>query len=603
MKKWFVIVLVAVLLTGCTKDRSQQGEPTQSPATEATGFYDPDSKAEGMTKGAVRAYPLKDQSVGRFVLLNGNPVLFDMDGSMTLLEGDTLVPGKTVQLGQPLGDHGESIVVYKDQLACYLEKSREVVIFDGSLTEVQRMKMPEDMQRTPIISLKNSEVYYCAPDQVRVMDMKTGLTALLRSHSSLAQALEGSFFDGDVLACQLIDTQEKMDILHLDAKTGQTIGTSLGIMELYTYGDRYYVVRMDGSVRQQIFGTVTGEPQSLNLDLRDKILLPVLEMNGIVTCDRDSFRLKLYDLNTGRLTSQVDLAGLGKVLFHAADSSRVWFLTENKGDMTLYSWEPGKSPVAEETVYTAPLYTQENPDTEGLALCQERVEALNNTYGVHIQIWEDAMANTGEYACRAEHQVQTINTTLDTLEQTLAKFPQYFLSRSIQGGKIHINIVRSVESPSEGTQFWQGRDGHILLPTNSDIEKAFLLGLGSIVDSHVIGNSRELDAWNENQNPKGFAYDLDYGSNAQREDLTALEGDNPAFLNQISMSFPTEDRRQIFYYAMSPEGEGRFETAALQKKLLVLCSGIREAYNLDKSSDVLPWEQYLQTPLAVEKKS
>ena len=46
-------------------------------------------------------------------------------------------------------------------------------------------------------------------------------------------------------------------------------------------------------------------------------------------------------------------------------------------------------------------------------------------------------------------------------------------------------------------------------------------------------------------------------------------------------------------YAMLPGQEDLFRTAAMQRKLAAICSGIREAYSLEGHTDTFLWEQYL----------
>lgn len=67
------------------------------------------------------------------------------------------------------------------------------------------------------------------------------------------------------------------------------------------------------------------------------------------------------------------------------------------------------------------------------------------------------------------------------------------------------------------------------------------------------------------------------------------------------MSFPTEDRARIFMAAMQANNAELFAKETLQEKLLCLCEGIREAYNLEDSTEVFPWEQYLEEPLAADE--
>ena len=63
LKKWSLILLLALLLTGCDSQQATAPTPTQPPlSTEATlpadGLYSPGSALEKQTGGAVRLYPL-----------------------------------------------------------------------------------------------------------------------------------------------------------------------------------------------------------------------------------------------------------------------------------------------------------------------------------------------------------------------------------------------------------------------------------------------------------------------------------------------------------------------------------------------------------------
>lgn len=598
MKKWLTMILLTLFLTGCAGQEAEQttstAETSFAPTTEPTGYYEPDSEMERRTEGAVRAYPL-ERELEDFFLFSGRPVLISGNGTLTLLEGNTGIPDKTLTLGQEMT--AQDLTVYGDRAACYLEKERQVVIFNEHLQQVQQVTMPEEIMGSPVISLKKNTVYYCVPDQIRALNLETGLSALLRSHDSRSQTLMGGIFDGDILVCRMVSGQNQMGVLYLDSANGQTVGTETGISALYNRDDRYYVSRMDGMVRQQIFGTRDGEPQLLELDMASRSLFSALAMNAMVVDDGEI--LELYSLESGSKTAELDRKGLGDIVSADADEEAFWFLGRQSSGDTLYRWEPGRTPVAEQPSLIGPLYTASNPDTQGLAQCQERVKKMNKDYGVKIRIWQEAVEVDGGFPMVPEYQVAAINRMLDTVDDVFSQFPDWFLATSIRAGRICVDIVRSVEAPCPGLQFWDGRYGHIVLTTSGDAEQELLLGLGSIIDSHVLGNSRELDKWNEKQNPEGFVYDGSYQLNAQRTDVSLTEGEDPVFLNQISMAFPTEERRQIFCYAMGREN--RFTTPTLQKKLTVLCEGIREAYDLDKRSESFLWEQYLQTPLAADK--
>ena len=68
------------------------------------------------------------------------------------------------------------------------------------------------------------------------------------------------------------------------------------------------------------------------------------------------------------------------------------------------------------------------------------------------------------------------------------------------------------------------------------------------------------------------------------------------------MSFPKEDRARVMEYAMMEGNEHYFRSEIMQEKLLVLCKAIREAFGWKKSEEVFRWEQYLNEPIAYQKK-
>ena len=66
------------------------------------------------------------------------------------------------------------------------------------------------------------------------------------------------------------------------------------------------------------------------------------------------------------------------------------------------------------------------------------------------------------------------------------------------------------------------------------------------------------------------------------------------------MSYPKEDRARLFEYAMTAGHDELFVSPNLQQKLKQLCTGIREGFDLEGSSEVFLWEQYLPEPLTTK---
>ena len=168
----------------------------------------------------------------------------------------------------------------------------------------------------------------------------------------------------------------------------------------------------------------------------------------------------------------------------------------------------------------------------------------------------------------------------------LRQFPEDFLKKSVSSG-LRICIVRSVDGETGAVQYWDENDAFIVLCCGSDAEYEFLKAFAYVVDVHVLGNSPLADTWGQ-MNPAGFAYG------------TAGEpGD--AFTDPEAMLSVTDDRAHVFLRAMLSGNEELFASDILQNKLLTLCKAIRDAWGLEKKSDVYPWEQYLKESIAYKK--
>jgi hypothetical protein len=120
-----------------------------------------------------------------------------------------------------------------------------------------------------------------------------------------------------------------------------------------------------------------------------------------------------------------------------------------------------------------------------------------------------------------------------------------------------------------------------------------------VLDNYVLTSCVVYDDW-EKLNPRGFEYDYDYVQNLERQDTQYLEAGSQSFVDLYSMSFPVEDRASIMACAMTEGAKSCFESGTMQKKLSVLCEGIRTAFELKESTEIFPWEVYLETPLAPE---
>jgi len=199
---------------------------------------------------------------------------------------------------------------------------------------------------------------------------------------------------------------------------------------------------------------------------------------------------------------------------------------------------------------------------------------------------------------------------LPALEQALSRFPEGFFTKAMEtrGGVLRLYLLRQVLGvPEKGTldreqgmQLWIEKDALIVLPLTENLEQDLYHMLMHVAESRIFAKASVFDRWNS-LNPKDFAYDNDYKANLNRDDKQYLTGDNRYFIDTFSMSFAKEDRARIFEYAMLEGMDDLFRSDYMQRKLNTLCTAIRDAYGLKSTPEILPWEQFLVTPIAPKK--
>lgn len=594
MKKLLLMLLAFVLvLAGCG---NQAPEETSAPTTEPTepsGLYAENSAIEQKTQGAVRVYDLD----GTYESLTaiGSELLLYSAGEQTklhLLTGPRLLTAAELELPFDLTDTSfrtiYSGLVYYDKATC------EAVYLNSQLQETERVKLPEDIQGYPAFSSNGNEIFYCVGQEIRVLDSQQGFSRLIKSHTCKSQALLDCYFDGNLLACSVENEAGEYSTLYISGETGQTLYTDDGLLTLRTYDDTYFVNRMDGSVEQRLFGSFTQQPGS-QLNVWEGSPVSALELGGIVCYNQTAdtgMQLDFYELESGKKTSSVVIPTQEIPLAFYADrwSGNLWILTKTQ----LLSWNVKKTPVQDEQIYTSQAYTASAPDEAGLNQCRDRADDLEDKHSVAIRLWQSAVKYTGGYSVEPEYQTRAINNCLDQLDAVMSELPEYFLYKSVNT-RIRICIVRSIAGSADAVQYWYDGDAFILLPAAADVRNAFMDALSYVVDSHVLGNSPAYDYWNA-LNPEGFIYG-DETTYSQEY----LEGENVAFFSEEAMTSVTEDRCQVFLQAVQPDNAEAFQSEIMQKKLLLLCQAIRDAWRWEKKSETYIWEQYLTEPIAYKK--
>lgn len=616
MKRILAAILACLLLCGCGSRMAETTEPSQHPAvapTEPAGSYAPGSKIELATNGAVRAYPQNLDNVLAIKMMGEDVLVFSGSDTTTItrLTGENLFRIAEKELDLFLPADAPSLYISDDRVGYYDHQSMELVFLDETLREIKRISMPEDMVGDPILTAERNLLYYCTDTGVRVMDMESGISRLLKEMSFAYQVMDGLMLNGTVLRLKTGDESGNSRMLFLDAATGAMVGEGLETLSLTSGGGYFYAIDPEGVVDQMIFGN--GESiQQLNPEdyLTSGIFLP--EVHGAVVFDRenDAITLDYYDLSTGLRTSALKLEAVSPESLIADGKGNVYFLTATgEKNQSICRWNLAATPTADERVYTGPRYTMDAPDTAGLSECRDYAVRLSQQHGLEIKIILDSVdVKPSDYDLVPEYQVPVILDALAQLEEILAHYPEGVFEKAVEGmedGALTLCLVREVRGSYEsgsldtvdGLHFWVDDHSYVAIAMGEKLEPTFYHEMFHAMESRLLSESIALYRWDE-LNPKGFDYDYDYIANQSRDGSEYLEDTTRSFIDTYSMSFPKEDRARVMEYGCMPGNENYFISYTMQKKLRAICEGIRDAYGLTDHPEPLLWEQYLEAPIA-----
>ncbi len=617
MKTLALILSALLLLTGC----APQPTPPEAPSTVQTeprpapGLYDPDHPLEAETGGAIRVFPLPGigcidlTAAGEDLIV---PVSKNGAARLLRLSGENLTIQAEMPMDNSLFQVCRNFRISEQMLSYYDYLNAKTVCLDRDFQRIREIPDPEGLLGEPLLSADGSRLFYCTEGEVRVFTPADGTSRVLLTGRSQNTVLAGSLLEDTVLHMRVFDPSIGTSHRFLSARTGELILDVSADLLLDTHGSNYYASIPDGFVTSYVFGTAGEEPQVLLPRSREGTLHFLPQTHGAVSVTEEAegfVTLEYYDLASGKRS--------GAIRFETDDYPRCFLALQGKVYFYLYDreesheqlccWEVARSPVKDGKLYTAPYHNAQNPDAENLQLCAQAAQALGDTLGIRILVWEDAAGQEPwDFRFQPEHRPDLTMEALEQLEAQLKKFPEGFfptLSESYEG--LTLLLVRDIRGSAEsgsleqaaGLQFWKGQQAYIALAVGPALEKTLYHELSHVIDTRVLGNSDVYDSW-EKLNPRGFSYDYDYQKNQSRDGSAYLVPGQEAFVDTYSMSYPKEDRARILEYAMMPGNAQLFCSSILQRKLLTICTGIREAFGLEDWKEALPWEQYLLTSLA-----
>lgn len=582
----FLALLLALLLAGC----AAQPTPTTE-TTAADALYTPGHRLETQTSGMMQVFPTETSGFCRIWAM-GEDVLLSGDGKLTCLSGASLTPGSTRQADTVLQTGSDGV---------WLFDGSAVQILDGSFALLQTVSIPDEVLGVP--GLEGSRLYYLSEGCLKVLDLSTGLSSLLRDNMAFTDGTVQCL--GDLLLLHLTDEDGIGKTLLVSAADGSTQYPSLAVTDACRFETGLGILLEDGQV---LLLPDSDGAQKLTLEEGEQMVGFLPEIGGLITCRNDTagLTLRLYTLLQGILRSsvllpEVDLVGTGCVsadgtLYISAHSTQetAWWILR-------WNYE-AFSPVSEDSCLE-PYYTRDFPDVQGQAFCETLARELGERYGISVLLFDEAAACAPwDYAFTAEYRVDKTNWALEDLKATLEAFPEGFLTKLRQDWEdLTVCIVDTIQGTAEsgsldsaeGLQFQNGSHFYIALaPKEEDsLRHTLFHEFSHLIDNRVLTKTGAYDNWND-LNPQDFAYSLDL--NADMTPYKALlTGPDRVFIDNYAMTFPAEDRARIFECACTSGNEEDFVSPILQAKLQRICTGIRQAFDLEDAPERFLWEQYL----------
>lgn len=613
--KHLIVALLCLMLWGCARQippAVQETAPETTSASAENSLYAPGHPLENEYPGLIRAYPLTLRKVHGLRAFGKDLLALSRRDktTLTVFSGEELRETACLTLDFHLQQRDPSLQIHGNHISFFDPEQRETVVLDHTLQVIRRIQAPDGLSGKPILSHDESTLFYCTGWSVVAWNLDSGIRRTVKELSYESQELTGLHLEDRILECQILDQGRAVKLL-LEADQGTERAALPEDAQLCTAGDSFFATLTDGYLTVPVFGRADTVPELLlpEQDWQNLYYLP--EDHAAVTVCQfgGGIRLDYYELSTGNLRSSLTLEASQtlKSIVNTEDHSVYILVNDAEPDSdTIYRWDVLRQPPDQSNTasYKEVYHSPEAPDTESLEQCREQARTIGEKYGITLRVWEDALAvQPWDYRFEPETLAPVLNKELQLLEQRLARYPAEVLrqSRSHFSG-LTICLVRKITGTGDanslqsatGIQFFEDNEAYVVIATGEYSEQALYHELYHVMETHILTESTALDTW-DTLNPAGFAY----GSEPEHADVY-LQGQTRAFADRYSMVARKEDRARILENAMLPDKQELFRSEYMQRKLNAMCTGIREAYKLQKYPETLPWEQYLVMSLVPE---
>lgn len=393
----------------------------------------------------------------------------------------------------------------------------------------------------------------------------------------------------------------------LDVKTGKASPLHLPVRADWVVkdGDTYLICESGAYDR---YHTFIGDLHYV-METRDIGQLRYMQDNGwLYTLDMESRKPTLYTLE-GKVISCGDLPGGEWVNCEPVwcESWGGYFLVcSRENDIRLIFWDPKVQGVGTDLPMEPYAEPEEKPHTVEERLYQQ-AEALERRFGVDICIAEQCALDYDEFTSRQLTDSGEIERALQVLEDALDDYPEGFFQQLMFGRleSIRFELIYELQRkdwPDDAaytsfSAFAQDKGHYYLIVI--DVRQ---VGVGTYYHelSHVLDRRLGWDSvYRENalyseehwlkMQPQGFNFSYDY---QRRPDNWEKYLD--WFVDDYSMTMPTEDRARVMEYSMIGASWSFSQRPNLIPKLEYYGKCIRDTFDTTGWPAQTLWEQTLE---------
>lgn len=269
-----------------------------------------------------------------------------------------------------------------------------------------------------------------------------------------------------------------------------------------------------------------------------------------------------------------------------------------------------KQPVAEVTDRWDPTSFRPGECPQALSDLRSRADWLENRYDVKIYLSKECSNIIGGYAIEALSDHRQVEEALDLIEEGLSRYPAHFFNQLEWdwSSGLDIYITGQLIGVSSGNldfaggfqTSYNGRQLIALDCTNLDAVSTNLHHeISHAIDAKLEGlDQTQWDALNPSQYGDCYTYSYERFGRSELMGCTYYGCDSLSevyFVDDYSMTFPTEDRARLFENIMVDESEQYIDWDScphLREKLNYYAACIRAEFDTTGWENV-PWERYL----------